>query len=377
MSRLMKLLQDNSAAGIRHALAKTSERSGIDSFGSVEDEYWALKESAALMDLSLRGKLIVRGKDAPRFLHGQVTNEIKQLEVGRGCYAFFLNVHGHILADARILRLEPETFWIDTEQQRVEAIRETLNKHIIADDVEVLDPDESLACVALEGPCALEVLRDAIGFEPPHMLPLEHMEVPDMGIRLARTSLSGEFGFWLWGDAERLAAVWMRGEKSGAALGTRPVGHLAAEICRIENGIPRYDAEITDKTLPQETGQLHAISFSKGCYLGQEIVERIRARGHVNRKLAGLLFVGRQNVSAGLELYSDGQPAGMITSAAYSYGLRRTIALGMVRREAAGPGTILSAGTPASAPAPVSMGPATAEVASLPFFYPMARNAAI
>jgi folate-binding protein YgfZ len=226
------------------------------------------------------------------------------------------------------------------------------------------------------------VLRGAIGFEPPSMLPLEHLEVPQLSLRVARASISGEFGYWLWGSVERLAEVWAKGAKAGAALGARPVGHLASEICRIETGVPRYGADfgigIKDKTLPQETGQLHAISYTKGCYLGQEIVERIRARGHVNRKLVGLLFEGKQDVRPGTELRAPeiarNQAVGSITSAAYSYGLRRTIALGMVRRESSDVGNFLTAASSSSRREGV---PLSAEVASLPFFYPMARSAVV
>jgi folate-binding protein YgfZ len=330
-------------------------------FSSEEDEYWALKEAAGLMDLSHRGKLLVCRKDSPRLLHGLVTSEIQALLPGQGNTAFFLDVHGHIQADAQILRLDPESFLVDCDRSRGQVVKQIVEKYIIADDVEVVEQSAALACLAIEGPCALEVLREAVGFDPPHLLPLEHLEVPGLNLRLARASISGEFGYWLWGEAAQLAAVWRKGAEAGAALGARPVGHLAAEICRIEAGLPRYGAEISDKTLPQETGQLHAVSFTKGCYLGQEIVERIRARGHVNRRLAGLLFEGRQEVAPGTELSAAGASVGTITSAAYSYGLRRTIALAMVRREHAEPGTFLTAAT------------REAEVAVLPFFYPVAR----
>ena len=340
---------------------------------ALEDEYWALKESAGLMDLSHRGKLLVRGKDAPRFLHGMVTNEVKAMQPGQGNYAFLLDVHGHIQADTRILRLDADTYFIDCDRARAGTVRQTLEKYIIADDVEGVDQTAALACLAIEGPCSLEVLRGAIGFEPPHLLPLEHLEVPELNLRLARASISGEFGYWLWGAAEQLAETWTRGAKTGAALGARPVGWLAAEVCRIEAGLPRYGADMNDKTLPQETGQLHALSYTKGCYLGQEIVERISTRGHVNRQLVGLLFEGRQDVPPGAELRAGEQSVGTVTSAAYSYGLRRTIALGMVRRESADAGTLLSVVGSAAAGLPAAG--LEAEVASLPFFYPMARSA--
>lgn len=332
------------------------------SFGSVEAEYWALKEAAGLLDLSHRGRLLVQGKDAPRFLHGMVTNEVQGLGAGQGNYAFVLDVQGHILADARVFRLDAASYWMDCDPQRTEVIRQALERHIIADKVAVEDQSSALACLALEGPCAREVLREAIGFDPPHMRQLEHLELPDLSLRLAWASLSGEDGYWVWAAADRLESIGKKALEAGAPLGARPVGRDAVEICRIEAGRPRYDADMNEKTLPQETGQMHALSFTKGCYLGQEVVERIRSRGHVNRKLTGLLFEGPQAVRAGTEILVAGQSVGNVTSAAYSFGLRRTIALGMLRREHAEPGTTVMAGDLA------------AEVASLPFFYPLARS---
>ena len=137
------------------------------SFGSVEEEYWALREGAGLMDLSHRGRLLVQGEDAPRFLHGMVSNEVKGLEVGQGNYAFVLDPRGHILADVRVLRLDAETFLLDCEPQLLEVIRQELDHHIIADAVELEDRTAQLACVAVEGPRAGEVLRHALGFDPP------------------------------------------------------------------------------------------------------------------------------------------------------------------------------------------------------------------
>jgi folate-binding protein YgfZ len=367
----------------REGAASAAEAAGAP----IEEEYWAFKEAAALTDLSHRGKLLVRGKDAARFLHGMVTNEIKALEPGHGAYAFFVNVHGQIQADCNILRIDADSFWIDCLRSCTSTIQQTLEKYIIMEDVEVLDLAAQLACIAIEGPCSLEVLRSAIGFEPPHMLPLEHLEVPDLGVRVARTTRSGEFGYWLWGSANQLAEAWQSGLRAGRSLGARPVGHLASDICRIEAGVPRYGTEITDKTLPQETGQLHAISYTKGCYLGQEIVERVRSRGQVHRKLVGLLFEGKHEVAPGAELRAVGGDSvvGTLTSAAYSFGLRRTIALGMVRRESADAGTFLQAHPPSAetdargsnANGFAGSGAASlleAEVASLPFFYPMARS---
>ena len=328
------------------------------SFGSVEGEYWALQEGVGLVDLSHRGRLLVRGEDAPRFLHGMVTNDIKGLEAGQGNYNFVLDTHGHILADARIFRLDAESYLIDSEPQRIEIIRQALDHHIISDVVELEDWSARLACLALEGPCAREVLRETIGFDPPHMHPLDHLYLDDLSTRLIRASVCGADGYWILVSPDRAAALWQKALEVGTNVGLRPVGFEALEIHRIEAGLPRYGADMDTKTLPQETGQLQAISFTKGCYIGQEVVERIRSRGHVNRQLVGLLLEGRQEAPRDAMILAGGNPVGTITSAAYSYGLRRTIALGYMRRESVEPGKS------------VMVGSFPAEVSALPFLTP-------
>ena len=326
------------------------------SFSSVEAEYWALKEAAGVVDLSYRSRLLVRGPDAPRFLHGMVTNEIQQLPVDSGTYTFLLNTQGHILAVARIFRLSGQSFMVDCEPQCRDAIWNALQKHIIADDVELEDRTEAIACLGIEGPCAREVLREAVGFDPPHMRLLDYLELADETTRLAHASLSVEEGFWIWVPPDRIAELWQRALESASRIGGRPVGLAAREICRIEAGVPRYGVDMDDKTLPQETGQIHAISFTKGCYIGQEVVERIRSRGHVNRKLVGLLLEGKQDISPGAPVSAAGQQVGAVTSVTYSFGLRRTIALAYVRQEHAQAGKS------------VAVGAAPAEIVPLPFF---------
>lgn len=315
------------------------------SFGSVKDEHQALKSGVGLMDLSHRSRILVRGEDAPRFLHGMVTNEVKGLEVGQGNYAFLLDVHGHILSDLRIFRLDAESYLLDGEPQRKETVWQALEHHIVADIVELEDQTEPLACLALGGPCAREVLRETIGFDPPHMHPLEHLFVEAVSARLIRAALWGDEGYWVLLPPDQAGALWQKAMQAGASLGIRPAGFKAVEVCRMEAGIPRYGVDMDDKTLPQETGQMHAISFTKGCYIGQEVVERIRSQGHVNRKLVGLLFEGEPKVPAGTGILVGGHPAGTVTSSTHSYRLQRTIALGYLRREYAQAGTAVMVGT--------------------------------
>ncbi len=319
--------------------------------GNVEAEYWTLKRGAGFLDLSHRGRLLVRGDDAPRFLHGMVTNDVQALKPGQGHYAFLLNVQGHILADLRILRLDSNSFLLDCEPQSQAVIAQALERHIIMDVVELDDQRDRLACIAIEGPHSREILSALLGgtldAELAAMNILDHIYMEAIAARIVRTSLSGEDGWWILANPDRAGELLDRilalRTKDGSA--PRPVGFDALETCRIERGIPRFGIDITEKNLPQETGQMHAISFNKGCYTGQEVVERIRSRGHVNRVLVQLLFEGRQEVPPGTTILFDGQPAGETGSSAYSFGLNRTVALGYLRREYANTGKQVLIGT--------------------------------
>lgn len=327
------------------------------SFGSVEAEYWALKNKAGLLDLSHRGRILVRGKDAPRFLHGMVTNDVQGLKTGEGHYAFFLNVQGHILADARILRLEEQSFLLDTEPQSYDVIVQTLDRHIIADVVELEDCRGRLACFAVEGPLSRQAVSRAVGGDLPGGSALEHIYREDLAARIVHASLSGEEGFWILASPDRAselveAICGREAPDEGSHSVVRPVGFDALEVCRIEAGIPRYGIDISQKSLPQETGQMQAISFQKGCYIGQEVVERIRSRGHVNRMLVRLLLEGRQEVPPEASVEADGKTVGFTGSSAFCFGMQRTVALGYLRREYGQPGTRVTVGTLAAEVAP-------------------------
>ena len=378
MSIETKPFQSPLHAQLIKAAAELNVEAGVAfaaSFGSVESEYWALKEAAGLIDLSHRGRLLVSGPDAARWLHGMTTNEVKDLPVGQGNHAMFLNAHGRILSDGRVFRFGENEFLVDCDPRRAELVRESMYKHIIADQVELIDVRSTLACLAIEGPTARELLRQAVGFEPPNMLPLESIEIPEdaagtkQPLRLARARVTNETGFWLWSSPERIAAIWGKAVEVGLVLGALPAGMDAVEICRIEAGVPSCGAEIIEKTLLQEvlseSRVARYVSHTKGCYIGQEIVERVRSRGSVHRQLVGLLFDGPQDIQLPSEvrLMSDAgyANAGTVTSVTYSFGLRRTVALAMLQREHAEPGKT------------VEVGPHSAEVSALPFFFPTAR----
>jgi folate-binding protein YgfZ len=292
------------------------------------------------MDLSHRGRILLRGKDAARFLHGMVTNDVQSLRPGAGQYAFLLNVHGHILADANIFRLDAQSFLLDCPTQSHQVVWEALEHHIIMDDVELEDQREPLCLFAVEGPMARRALEDSIPDSRTAIAALsnhfDHVAIAAIGARIIRASLSGEDGYWLLADLQHatvlLDSILAPGVSSRREWAVKPVGFNALEVRRIEAGIPRYGIDITEKNLPQETGQMQALSFNKGCYVGQEVVERIRSRGHVNRKLIRLVIDGRHEIAPETPIQSDSQSIGATASSAYSFGFKKTIALGYLRR---------------------------------------------
>ncbi len=340
----------------RRAAAEFRDNHGWEipeSFGHPEEEYPALKEAAGLVDLSFRGKLAATGEDRARFLHGMVSNEVEHLQPGQGCYCFILNAQGRILADLNLL-VQPERVLLDCEPFLTAKIRETLDRYIIMDQVELEDLSARLGTLGVEGPRSDEVVRAALGATPPGE-PLAHAGWGgDADSLLVRTNLSGE-GLWIIAPMERIPEIWERLLEAARPLGGRAVGHAALEVARIEAGVPLYGADIEEAHIPQETGLLRAISFTKGCYIGQEIVERVRSRGHVNRQLVGLVATGAESLRAGMKVVAGGSEIGHVTSATHSPALGRHIALAYVRREFAEPGK------------QVTVEDVPAEVSALPF----------
>ena len=264
--------------------------------------------------------------------------------------SFLLNVQGHILADALVLRLDQESFLLDCEPQAFETIWQQLDRHIIADVVELEDWRERLACFSIEGPLARVALEKALGAALPAMRAFDHVYLNEMEVRVVRATVCGGDGYRVFAPPQRAAKLCEKvlTPSSGVAANVTAAGFEALEICRIENGVPRYGVDITEKNLAQETGQMHAVSFSKGCYIGQEVVERIRSQGHVNRKLVRLLFEGRQEIAPGLQIQIERQTVGATGSSAYSFAMEKTVALGYLRREYAEAGKRVMVGTVAA-----------------------------
>jgi tRNA-modifying protein YgfZ len=274
--------------------------------------YEALMNGAALLDLSSRGRIRVTGDDRARLLHAMTTNHVQQMKPGDGIYAFFLNAQGRILADACVLCFE-DHFLLDTAPETRGTVYEHLDRYIIADDVTLEDITEQTFCFGLEGPRAGETAAHC-GLSAPHHR-FSHVRLIDFDV--AAISATGSHGARIYGAIQRKDEALAMIEGAGA-IAASPED---AERARIENFVPKYGCEITEHTLPQETQQLHALHFQKGCYLGQEIIERIRSRGHVNRLLMGFrMDVDTAAPSPGAKLIVEGKPAGEVTSSAASNG---------------------------------------------------------
>jgi folate-binding protein YgfZ len=269
--------------------------------------YQALRQTAAWLDLDTRGRIIARGRDRARLLHNLTSNEVKKMVPGDSCYAFLLNPQGRIQADLYLLSLA-DHFLIDTDPGLREKVYQHIRRYIIADQVELEDVTQKTASVGVEGPTAAE-LKPAPG-----------------DYTIAPFTVTGQPGYRIYCSPENKAAIVAQLESQGVKQATEE----DARLVRIENGKPLYGEDIREMTLPQETQQMQAISFTKGCYLGQEIVERIRSQGRVNKKLERLELDGVEPPTPGTKLKIDGHDA-EVTSAIYSPQFGKVIALAYVR----------------------------------------------
>ncbi len=298
--------------------------------GNMHSEFAELVSGCGLFSLSSRAKIALTGSDRVRWLNGMVTNNIRDLAVGRGVYAFLLNPQGHILGDMYAYN-RGESLTLDTDQSEVEKLLAIFDRYIIMDNVEVSNLSDRVQSVGIAGPKAVDVLRGA-GFEVP---PLESLQFADVSwkntaVTVVRGDHPGVEWYELWLAPEQVSVLRSALSQAGA----KPVSSAAQELLRIAAGIPRYGQDIRERDLPQETSQERALHFSKGCYVGQEIVERIRSRGAVHRKFAGFEVQGSLP-APGTKIQSEGKDVGEITSAASLAvkGGERPVAIGYIRRE--------------------------------------------
>lgn len=322
-------------------------------FGDPQAEFAALRGRCGAYDLGFRARISLTGGDRVRWLNGMVTNNIRDLAAGRGVYAFLLNPQGHILGDLFAYNRE-DSITVDTDSSQLEKILATFDHYIIMDDVEVTNLSEQSTALGITGPRSREVLA-AAGFAVPEMQPLQIQSTiwQNAECTLVRGDDDPQLpSYELWLAPEKVKQLW----DSLLAAGAAPVGSEALELHRIVSGIPRYGVDIRERDLPQETEQARALNFNKGCYVGQEIVERIRSRGAVHRKFTGFLVEGAEPILAGTRIVANEKEVGEVTSVASLHlnEVSKSVALGYIRREAGIPGR------------EVTIGAARATVAQLP-----------
>jgi len=337
------------------------------SYGDELFEYAAVREGGAgVIDLSSRGRFLVSGSEAVQFLNGLITNDMKTLEENRWMPAAFPSVQGRLIASVRVVRKPDDAtgkkpvpvFLIDTEPATHEAVLKTIERFTLAGDFHVVDLTSQTALLSLQGRRADDVIGSVIG-DSAHAISAHgaaQIEWQDKSLTVLRATHTAEDGFDLVVNADQATALWDAFVQAGAT----PVGHEALDRLRIETGVPRYGIDMDETNVVTETGLDEAVSYTKGCYIGQEIIARIKYRGHVAKKLVGLVFDRARKIDKDAAIKStDAKEIGRITSSTLSPHLGCTIALGYVKYD------YLAADTEVKVTS--AQGDLQARVADLPF----------
>jgi folate-binding protein YgfZ len=339
------LLDFHRAAGA--AFVEVNGRQAVLHYGDWRAEYDALRHTAGVLDLSFRGRLCLLGADRLRFLNGQVTNNIKDLAPGQGCYAALVSAKGKLQTDLHVYRLQDELL-LDFEPGLSARVTERLEKFIIAEDVQIVDVAPHYGLLSVQGPKAADLLRR---LATPLPLPDNPMAIAkaDGEIYVSRLPRLRSDGFDLFVPVASLRPIAGQLAAAGCLCGWQ-----ALETARIEDGIPRFGIDMDETNLAPEALDSRAISYAKGCYIGQEVIARIRTYGQVAKSLRRLRIDGdlKELPAPGAKLFLGDKEAGYITSSARSPAFQTVIALGYIRRDANNPGLELTVQTP-SGKAPV------------------------
>ena len=302
-----------------------------DHYGTLIEEHQSVRQSAGIADQSHRGKLRVTGKDSQAFLHRMVTNDIRSLVPGLGVYACLLTPQGKILTDM-VVYLREQELLIDVEPGMACVLKTALDRYALMDDVTVEDVTQEYGLLGVYGPRSTELLRKVIGPFPDLSDCHHHGTVYEgVSVLVTRVQRTGETDYDVYCPSDQAPELWKAFLEQGAAWGVQPVGRQALERLRVEAGIPRYGAELDERIIPNEVIKERAVSFTKGCYVGQEPVVMMEHRGRPNRLLAGLRISGGAVPEHNAVLRKDDQDAGWITTAVS--GPDGVIALGFVRRK--------------------------------------------
>lgn len=311
-----------------------------ENFQDALSEYKAVRSGVGLLDCSYQAVLEVSGPDRVMFLHGMLTNDIQKLQPGEGCYATLVTAQARLIADLRVYAF-PDVIWLDCLAERKEKVLETLKKFIISEQVELRDRNADFAILSLQGPKAQELLDGILAAPLPTLQEFQHLEcaIGPTQIHVIKHAHTGEGGFDLIVPKDNAKLFWEKLLDAGA----QPVGMQAFNILRIEAGIPWFGVDMDEANLPMEANlEDKAISYSKGCYIGQEIIARVKTYGEVAKRLRGLILDGSEPVPMGTKIFKEDAKIGEITSSVFSPTLNKPIALGYVQRGSNEPGTLVT-----------------------------------
>jgi folate-binding protein YgfZ len=314
-----------------------------ETFSNFEDEYRAAREAVAIFDTNWHAIVELSGPDRSRYLNAIVSNDVKNLGEGHGILALLLDPKGHILAELGTYALKNRLLTLSHASLRQRTV-ETLDKYIIMDDVTLEDVTDKLGSLAIEGPFAAKMLDKAYGIDLEEFadLDIRSVHIDSMPCEIIRRSHFGYAGAEIIAPRKSLIQLWENLLALVRLRGGLPIGMKTLESLRLEAGIPFYPADFNDTVIPHEAAvETTHISFTKGCYTGQEIVERVRSRGQVNRLRVKLKFSTPEPPPFATRLSAEGKEVGIITSSAFSPKFGAAIGMGYSRREHNAPGATL------------------------------------
>lgn len=303
-------------------------------FTTTKEEYDAASSGLAVYDMSYRGKLRLGGKECFKFMQGMLSNDVMKLEDGKGTHATLLNVKGRMITDMYIYR-DGQYAFVDMEQGLNEKVSELFLKYRLSYKATIDDVTDKYVQLCFIGPESTQYLNRIFGEDLSNLgellfikRELEGVEV--FVVKVKRTELSS-FDLYVPADSEALITSHFLKPLDG--ISPQFIGFDTYEILRVEAGIPTYGVDMDEKTIPIEAGLWDALNFEKGCYIGQEVIARIKWRGHVNRHLVGFELDGEIKPRSGDKIYKDGKEIGYVTSSVFSHRINKYIALGYIRRE--------------------------------------------
>lgn len=297
--------------------ARFSEEGGVErveGYGTRDEEYRHLTSAVGVADLSHRGLLRVEGPEAASYLHGMVTNEVNGLRPGQGNLATVVHARGRMLGDCRLFRLGEEEVWVDLPAEARESVFTHLDQFLISEDCELADVTGEWLDLGAWGPKARSAVEAALGTELPELALHENgwLDTPRGRVLVVASSLFGIPGYEIWCEAGSAAATWGALVEEARRAGGGPVGEAAMEAARVLRGVPRWGRELGEDTIPLEANLQEAISYTKGCYVGQEVIAKATYRGAVRRKLVRLEVA--PGARPGDTLTEEGKLVGHLTS---------------------------------------------------------------